>query len=74
MLALITLVGTVAVALLGALGVTASGSRELVWACALAAITAGVGGMALSQILHRMHRSVVERAEQRVRQRELRAE
>jgi ABC-type proline/glycine betaine transport system permease subunit len=66
-LAVVTLVVTVAVALLGALGVMASGAAELVWACLLTAVTAGVGGMALTQVLHRMHRSMVERAEQRIR-------
>ena len=43
----------------------------MIWACALTAVTAGIGGMALTQVLHRMHRSMVE-GEQG--ERELRAE
>lgn len=65
--ALIALIGTLAVAGLGALGVTASGSAAIIWACVLTAVTAGIGGMALTQVLHRMHRSMVERAERQLR-------
>jgi hypothetical protein len=65
--AVIALIGTLAVAGLGALGVTASGSAAIIWACVLTAVTAGIGGMALTQVLHRMHRSMVERAERQLR-------
>ena len=66
-LALVALVGTVAIALLGALVVVLGGEPGVVVIAILTATTAGVGGMALTQVLHRGHRSVIERATQRAR-------
>jgi hypothetical protein len=66
-LALVALVGTVGVALLGALAVVLGGEPGYVLIAILTATTAGVGGMALTQVLHRGHRSVVERATHRAR-------
>ncbi len=64
-LALVALVGTVGIALLGALAVVLGGEPGYVVVAILTATTAGVGGMALTQVLHRGHRSVIDRATQR---------
>jgi hypothetical protein len=60
--ALVALVGAVALALLGAFGVIGSGQPGYIVVCTLTAFTAGVGGMALTQMLHRWRRSIVDRA------------
>lgn len=60
--ALVALICTLGVALLGACVVVLGGEPGYIVACALTAVTAGLGGMALTQVLHRGRRSIVERA------------
>jgi hypothetical protein len=64
-LALVALVGSVGIAVLGAMAVVLGGEPGYAVAAILTATTAGIGGMALTQVLHRGCRSIGDRADRR---------